>query len=238
MTPQSSVRESIRPARRAGAGRSPARKSEAAKRTQLNLRPAVYETAALPSELTEQARCRTDLSSSNRQWHGERMRPPPGSRVISCENAIRPPAITDGPRLLRHTCIHRLSKSRAVPLKTPIAPPGVVRAGGAISHPHGERSWTRTSRSRVVPSRLHAVVLPVPRLQPQLTWSIHRGASTANPGALARDFRRPMESERHALAPWLRGRTHSALLSHGYGFRHGRWTAGGKARWGKRSGVH
>src|ERR1041384_1396856 len=27
--------------------------------------------------------------------------------------------------------------------QTPIAPPGVVRAGGAISLPHGERSWAR-----------------------------------------------------------------------------------------------
>src|SRR5438552_18387365 len=124
------------------------------------------------------------------------MMPPPGSRVISCENAIRPPAITDGPRLLRHTCIHRLSKSRAVTPKTPIAPPGVVRAGGAISHPHGERNWARTSRSRVVPSRLHAVVTPVPRLHSQLTGSTRFAGSTANSGAPAGDLQRPMDSER------------------------------------------
>jgi hypothetical protein len=78
------------------------------------------------------------------------MTPPPGSRVISCENAIRPPAIANAPRFLRHTCIHRLSKSRA-PFQNADRPTGVRHAGGAISHPlretdvdlgpHGPRSF-------------------------------------------------------------------------------------------------
>src|ERR1043165_9295426 len=87
------------------------------------------------------------LSSSNRRWHGERMMPPPGSRVISCENTIRPPAITDGPRFvvthLHPSVVKEPGDAPPPPPITPIAPPGVVRAGGAISHPHGERSWAR-----------------------------------------------------------------------------------------------
>lgn len=62
-------------------------------------------------------------SSFQKQWHSERTTSPPGSRVISCENAIRPPATS-------HASIGCQRAGTRVPQK-PIAPPA-VNAGGAI----------------------------------------------------------------------------------------------------------
>jgi hypothetical protein len=90
-------------------------------------------------------RCATASKTStlgNQRWHGERMTPPPGSRVISCENAIRPPAIANGPRLLRHTGIHRLSKSRgAIPKRRSPHPASCAQVGRSRI-PFGRRTWT------------------------------------------------------------------------------------------------
>jgi hypothetical protein len=169
------------------------------------------------------------------------MMPPPGSRVISCENVIRPPAITDGPRLLRHTCIHRLSKSRGMvppPTKRRSPHPASCAQVGRSRFPMGRGAGPGTSRSRIVPSRLHAVVLPVQRLQPEFTPSTRVSGSGADPGAFAGDPLRPMESELHALARRPRGPTHAAPQSRCYGLRRVRRNAAGKARWGKHFGVH
>jgi hypothetical protein len=101
---------------------------------------------AISRETVGRARhCATASKTStlgNQRWHGERMTPPPGSRVISCENAIRPPAIANGPRPLRHTCIHRLSKSRgAVPKRRSPHPASCAQVGRSRI-PFGRRTWT------------------------------------------------------------------------------------------------
>jgi hypothetical protein len=83
-----------------------------------------------------------DFDARHQQWLGERMTPPPGSRVISCETAIRPPAIANGPRLLRHTCIHRLSKSRSAVPKRRSPHPASCAQVGRSRIPFGRRTWT------------------------------------------------------------------------------------------------
>ena len=109
---------------------------------------------------------------------------------------------------------------------------------GRSRFPMGRGAGPGTSRSRIVPSRLHAVVLPVQRLQPEFTPSTRVSGSGADPGAFAGDPLRPMESERHALARRPRGPTRSAPQSRCYGLRRVRRNAAGKARWGKHFGVH
>jgi hypothetical protein len=66
------------------------------------------------------------------------MTPPPGSRVISCENAIRPPATANGPRFLRHTCIHRLSKSRGASENADRPTRRHARRWGDLASPSGD----------------------------------------------------------------------------------------------------
>ena len=101
---------------------------------------------AISRETVGRARhCATASKTStpgNQRWHGERMTPPPGSRVISCENAIRPPAIANGPRVLPHTCIHRLSKSRSIFPKRRSPHPASCAQVGRSRIPFGRRTWT------------------------------------------------------------------------------------------------
>jgi hypothetical protein len=166
------------------------------------------------------------------------MTPPPGSRVISCENAIR-----RRPSPMASACCDThastgcqraglsLSKRRSP------HPASCAQVGRSLI-PMGRGAGPGTSRSRIVPSRLHAVVLPVQRLQSEFSPGTRVRESSANPGAFARDLRGPVASERHARAPWPRGPTCSVPRSHSYGLGHVRRTAAGKAKWGKHFGVH
>jgi hypothetical protein len=98
----------------------------------------------------------------DQRWHGERMTPPPGSRVISCEHAIRPPAIT----MARVACDTHASigcQRAGAPFQDADRPTRRhARRWGDLASPSGDGRGPWTSRPWVVPSRLHAVVPRIP----------------------------------------------------------------------------
>jgi hypothetical protein len=113
-----------------------------------------------------------------------------------------------------------------------------ARRWGDLASPSGDGRKPWTSRPRVVPSRLHAVVPHIPRTPPAFVESIQAAGPTADPGALPADLEHAVESERHATAPRRHGRAHSALLRHGSRCRGGRQAPAGRTRWRKHCGVH
>jgi hypothetical protein len=69
------------------------------------------------------------------------MTPPPGSRVISCENAIRPPAIANGPRLFRHMHPSVVKEPGRFPKRRSPHPASCAQVGRSRI-PFGRRTWT------------------------------------------------------------------------------------------------
>ncbi len=112
------------------------------------------------------------------QWHNERMTPPPGSRV----SRVRTPSVRRPLAMARVCCLAHMHPSVVKEpgthgSQTPIAPPGVRRAGGAILHSPWKLACTRTSGSPPR-SRLRMAVLPTSifATPPDAAWGPHATA--------------------------------------------------------------
>ena len=122
-------------------------------------KPTGLEPACSRATVGRAGHCATASTSRHGpRWHDERMTPPPGSRVISCENAIRPPATP----MARVSCDTHASigcQRAGAPFQKRRSPhPASCTQVGRSRIPSGDGRGPWTSRPRVVPSRLHAVV--------------------------------------------------------------------------------